>query len=114
MRGDLRPAPAAIHTIDADAADPEVAARAHDAVAANGLDLALLGLGMNGHVGLNEPGSGPDSPTRVVGTAAAVRLLPRSTWVWRGAVLSFAGTVGLLVMTGTHLVAAVRQGEAGQ
>jgi amino acid efflux transporter len=42
----------------------------------------------------------------VVGTAAAVRLLPRSTWVWRGAVLSFAGTVGLLVMTGTHLVAA--------
>jgi 6-phosphogluconolactonase/glucosamine-6-phosphate isomerase/deaminase len=69
----LDPAPAAIHTIDADAADPEAAARAHDAVAAEGLDLALLGLGMNGHVGLNEPGSGPDSRTRVVGTAAATQ-----------------------------------------
>jgi 6-phosphogluconolactonase/glucosamine-6-phosphate isomerase/deaminase len=69
----LRPAPAAIHTIDADAPDPEKAARVHDAVAAEGLDLALLGLGMNGHVGLNEPGSGPDSPTRVVGTAAATQ-----------------------------------------
>ena len=68
----LRP-PAAIHTIDADASDPEAAARAHDAVAAEGLDLALLGLGMNGHVGLNEPGSGPDSPTRVIRTAAATQ-----------------------------------------
>jgi 6-phosphogluconolactonase/glucosamine-6-phosphate isomerase/deaminase len=38
-----------------------------------GLYLALLGLGMNGHVGLNEPGSDPDSPTRVVGTAAATQ-----------------------------------------
>jgi glucosamine-6-phosphate deaminase len=28
---------------------------------------------VNGHVGLNEPGSGPDSPTRVVGTAAATQ-----------------------------------------
>lgn len=73
LLSNLRPAPAAIHTINADASDPEAAARAHDAVAAQGLDLALLGLGMNGHVGLNEPGSGPDSPTRVVGTAAATQ-----------------------------------------
>jgi len=31
-----------------------------------GLDLAILGLGANGHVGMNEPGSTPDTPTRVV------------------------------------------------
>jgi glucosamine-6-phosphate deaminase len=73
LMASLQPPPAAIHTIDADAADPEAAARAHDAVAAYGLDLALLGLGMNGHVGLNEPGSGPDSPTRVVGTTASTQ-----------------------------------------
>src|SRR3712207_8747450 len=30
------------------------------------LDLVVLGLGMNGHVGFNEPGSTADSPTRVV------------------------------------------------
>ncbi len=69
----LDPAPAAVHLIDADAADPAEAARRHDAVAGRGLDLVLLGLGMNGHVGLNEPGSVPDSPTRVVETAPATR-----------------------------------------
>ncbi|HET7929608.1 MAG TPA: 6-phosphogluconolactonase, partial [Actinomycetota bacterium] len=31
-----------------------------------GLDLAILGLGPNGHVGFNEPPSGPDAPSRVV------------------------------------------------
>ena len=30
-----------------------------------GLDLAVLGIGGNGHVGLNEPGTPPDSRTRV-------------------------------------------------
>lgn len=58
--------PARFVAIDADAADPEPASRAHDAEAARGLDLALLGLGLNGHVGLNEPGSDADAETRVV------------------------------------------------
>jgi glucosamine-6-phosphate deaminase len=35
-------------------------------VADGGLDLTLLGLGGNGHIGLNEPGTSSDSPTRVV------------------------------------------------
>lgn len=34
--------------------------------AAGGFDLAVLGLGPNGHLGFNEPPSGPGSPTRVV------------------------------------------------
>jgi amino acid efflux transporter len=42
----------------------------------------------------------------VIGTAAAVRLLPRSTWVWRGAVLSFVATLVLLALTGVHVLAA--------
>jgi 6-phosphogluconolactonase/glucosamine-6-phosphate isomerase/deaminase len=37
--------------IDVDGDDPDAAAARHDGAAA-GLDLALLGLGMNGHVGL--------------------------------------------------------------
>jgi glucosamine-6-phosphate deaminase len=38
------------------------------ALAARGrLDLAILGLGRNGHLGFNEPPSGPETPTRVVG-----------------------------------------------
>ncbi len=35
-------------------------------VSAGGLDLAVLGLGVNGHVGFNEPPARPDSRTRVV------------------------------------------------
>ncbi|MCW2843065.1 MAG: amino acid exporter, family [Nocardioides sp.] len=41
----------------------------------------------------------------VVGTAAAIRLLPRSTWVWRGAVVSFVATLALLGLTGRNMVA---------
>jgi glucosamine-6-phosphate deaminase len=71
---DLLPvAPATFHRIDADDPDPEAAAARIDAQAARGLDLAVLGLGTNGHVGLNEPGSFADAPTRVVRTSAASR-----------------------------------------
>jgi glucosamine-6-phosphate deaminase len=34
--------------------------------AAGGFDLAILGLGPNGHLGFNEPPSGPDAPTRII------------------------------------------------
>jgi glucosamine-6-phosphate deaminase len=64
--------PAAVHLIDVDAADLDVAVARHAAVAAD-LDLAVLGLGMNGHVGFNEPGSFADSPTRVVRLATSSR-----------------------------------------
>jgi 6-phosphogluconolactonase/glucosamine-6-phosphate isomerase/deaminase len=57
--------------IDGVAAD--TAAAAHDAEAAR-LDLVLLGLGQNGHVGFNEPGSSADSATRVVALAESSRL----------------------------------------
>ncbi len=60
--------------IDVDGPDPEAAAAAHDAeVADGGLDLAILGIGMNGHVGFNEPGSRPDDGTRLVRLAVSSR-----------------------------------------
>ena len=40
----------------------------------------------------------------VVGTAAALRLLPRGTWVRRGAAVGLVATLGLLVLTGAHLL----------
>lgn len=52
---------------DVNAPDPEAEAiRYEGRIAGGGLDLAILGLGSNGHIGMNEPGSGPESPTRVV------------------------------------------------
>ncbi len=38
-----------------------------------GIDLQLLGLGLNGHIGLNEPGSAIDSRTRLVGLSCTTR-----------------------------------------
>jgi len=38
-----------------------------------GIDLQLLGLGLNGHVGLNEPGSASDSRTRIVALTSSTR-----------------------------------------
>lgn len=49
-------------------ADLEGVCRSHDDAieAAGGIDLCVLGLGPNGHVGFNEPPSPPDAPTREV------------------------------------------------
>ncbi len=55
-------------TLPGDADDPHAACQAYAEVvlAAGGYDLAVLGLGPNGHLGYNEPPSDPLSPTRVV------------------------------------------------
>jgi glucosamine-6-phosphate deaminase len=48
--------------------DLDAACTAFDRVleSRGGLDLAVLGLGTNGHLGFNEPPSGPEAPTRAV------------------------------------------------
>lgn len=67
----LKPArvPAAnIHTLPATAPDLRAAAAGYEAeiAAAGGLELAVLGLGGNGHIAYNEPCSPGDSRTRVL------------------------------------------------
>lgn len=65
LLGSLAQPPAVYHRLNASADDPNVeVARFDNLVADGGLDLVLLGLGGNGHLGLNEPGTAPDSPTR--------------------------------------------------
>ncbi len=59
--------PASVDAIDVEAADLDAECRRYEAaVRDGGLDLAILGLGGNGHLGLNEPGSGRETITRVV------------------------------------------------
>ncbi len=50
--------PASVHIPDGNAPDLHAAAKAYDAaiLAAGGIDLQLLGIGRNGHIGFNEPG----------------------------------------------------------
>ena len=66
------------------------------------LDLAILGLGTNGHLGFNEPPSGPESPTRVVKLSAAT--LEANGRYWDGSVVpARAVTLGLHhLLPGAH------------
>lgn len=57
-----------VHTLPVDDPDPAAAAKRYDDSigAAGNLALAVLGIGNNGHIAYNEPGSDADSRTRVV------------------------------------------------
>lgn len=59
------------HLPKGDAPDPEAEALRYEALIrqSGGIDLQLLGLGRNGHIGFNEPGSPLASRTRVVDLA---------------------------------------------
>ena len=59
--------PERFHFLDSTAPDLESACSEYAAkIGARGFDLTLLGIGLNGHLGLNEPGSAPDSTVRRV------------------------------------------------
>lgn len=86
-----------IHLVPAAADDPEAAAAAYEADLAvhGGLELAVLGLGPNGHIAFNEPGSPPDSRTRVLDLEPGT--IRQSEEYWKGdtAVPHRAMTLGL-------------------
>jgi glucosamine-6-phosphate deaminase len=58
--------PQKFFTINTEAEDLDRVCREYDASIGEGFDLAILGIGLNGHLGLNEPGSSPESLTRRV------------------------------------------------
>lgn len=63
----LNLSPRRVHALDGSAADParECARYEHAIESAGGLDLAVLGIGADGHIGFNEPGSSLGSRTRL-------------------------------------------------
>jgi glucosamine-6-phosphate deaminase len=68
-------APENAHIPDGSAPDPEAECHRYERelAAAGGLGLTFLGLGRNGHIGFNEPGTPFDSRTRVVELTASTR-----------------------------------------
>lgn len=91
-------APARVIAFEVDGVEPaDAACTAFDASVASvgGLDLVVLGLGRNGHVGMNEPGSPADAPTRVVELAPSTREAARGYGVdpppTHGVTLGMAG-----------------------
>jgi len=68
--------PANTHLPAGDAADPNAEAEAYESLirARGGIDLQILGIGRNGHIGFNEPGSDLASRTRVTPLCRATLL----------------------------------------
>jgi glucosamine-6-phosphate deaminase len=94
-----------------DAADPKGSAVEYRAaIDQGGIDLAIVGLGRNGHIGMNEPGSSRDSVTRVVDLAETTRTgamaygaSARPTWgITVGISELFEARELWLVVSGSH------------
>jgi glucosamine-6-phosphate deaminase len=75
-----------LHTLPATASDIAAAVERfeRDLADCGGLDLAVLGLGPNGHIGYNEPGSLAESRTRIV--ALTPGSVAQAAAYWQGAV----------------------------
>jgi len=120
--------PHATHLPRGDAPDPMAEAEAYEAriTAAGSIDLQLMGIGTNGHIGFNEPGSALTSQSRVVPLARETRATNRRYFDSDADVPTLAITMGiatilaaracLLLATGTakaQAVAAMAMGEIG-
>jgi glucosamine-6-phosphate deaminase len=97
-----------------DAPDPRAACRAHDQalVRAGGADLAVLGIGPNGHLGFNEPPSPPDAPSRVVTLTEASLESSAAYWNGRERVPRQALTLGLASLLGARRILVLASGAA--
>jgi glucosamine-6-phosphate deaminase len=89
-----------------DAPDPAAAAGEYDraVAAAGGFDIAVLGLGPNGHLGFNEPPAAPDSPSRVVQLTEASLDSNARYWGGREHVPAQALTAGLAQLLGARQI----------
>ena len=117
--------PENVHIPDGSAADLQAAAHAYDnaILAAGGIDLQLLGIGRNGHIGFNEPGEHfvygchrvALSPSTI---EANKRFFPSEEAVPRHAVSLGIGSIMqarqvLLIATGEEKAEAVRRALEG-
>lgn len=92
-------------------------------IKAGGIDLQILGIGANGHIGFNEPGTTPWSRTRIVKLADNTREANARYFGSKDAVPDFAVTMGIstileakkivLLATGEGKAAAIRAALAG-
>ena len=102
-----------IHYVPTSAEDPAVAAVGYDREIAQygGLELAVVGLGPNGHIGFNEPGSGPDDPTRIVDLQPATRSQSAAYWDGKADIPAQAMTIGLGTILQANRIVLIVSGE---
>ena len=98
---------AQVTRLEGDARDPDAACRAYDAAvtAAGGIDLAIMGLGPNGHLGFNEPPSRADAPTRLIDLTEESIVSNAVYWGGRDQVPRKAMTAGMnIILAARHIV----------
>jgi glucosamine-6-phosphate deaminase len=110
--------PARVFVPDGAAPDPEAECERYEAAIreAGGIDVCVLGIGRNGHIGFNEPGAPFDSRTRVVELSESTRKINASDFeadraperaITVGMATIFDSKSVLLLASGTNKAGAV-------
>jgi glucosamine-6-phosphate deaminase len=75
-----------------------------------GLDLVVESIGLNGHIGFNEPGSPPDAPTRIL--ALMNDTLEYNAHYWGTSVPNYGLTIGLSTLLAARSLLLLVSGQA--
>jgi glucosamine-6-phosphate deaminase len=78
---------------------------------AGGIDLQVLGIGQNGHIGFNEPGSSVNSKTRLVSLESNTRLANSSEFKNISEVPHHAITMGMDTILSAHQIFLIANGK---
>ena len=116
--------PARVFVPDGAAPDPEAECERYEAAIkeAGGIDVCVLGIGRNGHIGFNEPGASFDSRTRVVELSESTRRVNAADFeadrapkqaITVGMSTIFESTEVLLLASGTNKAGAVAAAVEG-
>lgn len=107
--------PANAHIPDGSVPDPEAECLRYEALIrdAGGLGLTFLGLGRNGHIGFNEPGTPFDSRTRVVTLTESTRIANADVFP-HGTVPTQAITMGIATILESKRIVLLVAGRGKQ
>lgn len=106
--------PARTHLPKGDAADPQAASLDYEALieAAGGIDLQLLGIGQNGHIGFNEPTSSLGSRTRIKTLTTSTRRANQRYFASFEETPRYAITTGIATILASRKCLLIATGQA--
>lgn len=98
-------------TVERDAVFQSCKAYEDAIIAAGGIDIQILGIGRTGHIGFNEPGSGPETRTRLVTLDSLTRKDAARDFLGEENVPRFAITMGVGTILDARTVFLLAWGE---
>ncbi|MCK0150102.1 glucosamine-6-phosphate deaminase [Marivita sp. S6314] len=106
--------PSRTHLPKGDAPDPRIASDAYEALIAKagGIDLQLLGIGQNGHIGFNEPTASLGSRTRVKTLTHSTRQANQRYFASFDETPKYAITTGVATILESRMCLLIATGEA--